>query len=274
MEEEIFQVTVPLTVDTKTLYAQVFVAARNLGVPRDKLMAELNRLGADLKKPTVARWVKETLNTGTAESLEKLSGNSAALSEFQFRVLIGWVLNRNILKEKVMRRNCSDFLKDTFNIVLHPSTIGRYLHEGGIVNKKQRTKGPGYLLSVTQQCSIYLNFIKDIRRKLYFSFPTDHIACIDFTFTGHRSMTEYGFSARSSGQAQVNTDFSAYTNCIVTCFWADGRHHTPSMLFTYNPEFNWKRNRTRKRAPRQDYLCDLFEKYGIDYKSVIYMGET
>jgi len=238
MTEEKFKFTVPLTLDTKTLYAQVFVAVQNLGVSRAKLMDELNRLGSNLKKNTVARWVKETLLTGTAESPQKLSGNSAALSELEHRILIGWVLNQNILKEKVMRRNCAKFLKDAFDITIHPSTIGRYLNDGGITNKKQRTKGPGYKLSLTQQCKIYLDFVQDIRRKHYLDFPADHIACIDFTFTGHRSTTEFGFSARGSGQTQVNTDFSNYTNCIVTCIWADGSlthpqcslHSTPSSI--------------------------------------------
>jgi hypothetical protein len=28
-----------------------------------------------------------------------------------------------------------------------------------------------------------------------------------------------------------------YTNCILTCIWADGKSWTPAMLFTYNPAF-------------------------------------
>ena len=272
MAEDKFLVTVPLNLHTKTLYAQVFIAARNLGLPRENLVDELNRLGADLKKSTVARWVGHTLATGTAEKVGKVTGKLSALSDFQQRVLIGWVLHQNLLKEKVARRDCAKLLFEAFHLKLDHTTIGRYLQLGGIVKKKQRTKGPGYKLSVIQQCELYLDFIRDIRNNLYFNFPADHIACIDFTFTSHRTVGQYGFSARGAGQPQVNTAFSPYTNCIITCLWADGRNHTPSMMFTYNPEFNWRRSATKKRLPKMEYLGELYKSYNIHYKRVVYMG--
>jgi hypothetical protein len=45
------------------------------------------------------------------------------------------------------------------------------------------------------------------------------------------------------------------------------------MMFTFNPEFNWKRNPTARRAPQLARLCDLYEQYDIHYKRVVYMGK-
>ena len=52
-----------------------------------------------------------------------------------------------------------------------------------------------------------------------------------------------------------------YTNCILTCVWADGKNWTPAMLFTHNPAF------------RSEAAGELLEKFDIDPRRVVVIDQ-
>lgn len=67
---------------------------------------------------------------------------------------------------------------------------------------------------------------------------------------------------------------SPYTNCILTCVWADGVDRTPPILFTYNKNFIKKVRRGEYdidvlSEEAQD-LCDL---WGLDEDQVCYIQD-
>ncbi len=66
---------------------------------------------------------------------------------------------------------------------------------------------------------------------------------------------------------------STFTNCIVTCVWADGKNRTPPVLFTYNQKFRRDRPSTERREEQVDYLDERLAQYGIDKDRVIYIGK-
>lgn len=65
---------------------------------------------------------------------------------------------------------------------------------------------------------------------------------------------------------------SNFTNCIITCVWADGVNRTPPLLFTYNSAFRLDRNPTKRRTAQQAHLIGLMDKYGISKERIIYVG--
>lgn len=65
-----------------------------------------------------------------------------------------------------------------------------------------------------------------------------------------------------------------YTDCVVTCEWADGERRTPPMLFTSNPLFRTDRQNTKKRKHAFRHLKKVLEKFGIPKSSVQYVGSV
>ena len=65
----------------------------------------------------------------------------------------------------------------------------------------------------------------------------------------------------------------SYTNCIVTCIWADGENRTPAILFTCNPKFRQDKMNTNRQKQLKRYLNDVMEEYGITEDRVVYIGD-
>lgn len=103
--------------------------------------------------------------------------------------------------------------------------------------------------------------------------PRSKLCSIDFAFSGHRNdlrstLRPVGFVPPKSKSA-----VSTYTNCIITCVWADGKNRTPAMLFTYNQKFRRDRNPTKKRKAELVYLDKCLTRCEIDADRIVYVGE-
>ncbi|MBK7002185.1 MAG: hypothetical protein IPH35_20195 [Rhodoferax sp.] len=80
-----------------------------------------------------------------------------------------------------------------------------------------------------------------------FPFQATTQCSIDFTHTSQRNLLQRTFSPSGTSQPKVDRAMSRYTNCIVTCVWADGINRTPSVLFTYNSVSRKDRDPTARR---------------------------
>ena len=77
-----------------------------------------------------------------------------------------------------------------------------------------------------------------------------------------------------------------FTNCIVTCYWADGVNRTPPVLFTYNQDFRteqaWRDmatptkrvNITALRRKKIDLLTRFMDGFGISAKQVVVLPRS
>ena len=63
-------------------------------------------------------------------------------------------------------------------------------------------------------------------------------------------------------QPRTSTGRPKYTNCIVTCVWADGKPWTKAMLFTYNKDF------------KSDRAKQLFRELNIDAGRVVVLDQV
>lgn len=66
---------------------------------------------------------------------------------------------------------------------------------------------------------------------------------------------------------------STYTNCILTCVWADGVNRTPAVLFTLDQRFRFDRNPTAKRNAETAYLDKCLTYYDLDPDRIEYIGK-
>ena len=70
-----------------------------------------------------------------------------------------------------------------------------------------------------------------------------------------------------------STEISKYTNCIMTCGWADGVNRTPSTLYSLNPEFRLYRKKTARRNAQEAHFLDCLSRHKIAPERVVYVGK-
>jgi len=70
----------------------------------------------------------------------------------------------------------------------------------------------------------------------------------------------------------VNSEIPTFTNCIITCLWANGKQ-TPCMLFTHNPKFDLNPKNTPYKQKLLQYLLERLKYYGIKKERVVYLNE-
>lgn len=63
-------------------------------------------------------------------------GRPRSLSKSQEEILVGWVVHKYVSHEQVDRDLAVDFLRDEFNIVLTPQSIGNYMNDNHLAEKK------------------------------------------------------------------------------------------------------------------------------------------
>ncbi len=63
-----------------------------------------------------------------------------------------------------------------------------------------------------------------------------------------------------------------FTNCAVTCIWADGINRTPSILYSLNPDFRRDRKLTDRRKELLEHLDECLSRHGINEDRVVYVG--
>jgi len=255
--------------DTKTVLAKLYVVERAQGQTRKEFVNNLSLIGLDVSPSQFSRWVANTETHGTAISNDKLTGPVEVLDREQRDICSGWVLIENDLGIPVHLSSYCDFVRNCFYVSITPMTASNYLHEDGFAYRTLKTKGKSFVVDVERMRLEAWEW----RQSHEFDMPLDSLCSVDFTFTGHRTERISGFGPQGGAQPMVLSSISTCTNCILTCPWADGVNHTPSMLFTYNQEFRRDRNRTARRDAQVEHLDECLERYQIDPTRVVYIGK-
>lgn len=256
----------------KTTLARLYKALHENGVARSLFVACLKTAGQSVSPSQLDRWVARlgTLNSVIKE--EKESGAIPHLDREQRNVSSGWVLHENETGSIVSIASFYDFILKYFQIKLSNPSISRYLNEDGFTCRLIHKKGKSFVVNIEALCKKLWDWviIQDFRaRRIH----RDRLASIDFTFTGHRTERRTTFAPRGGPQPMAADTSSNFTNCIVTCAWADGINRTPPILFTYNSAFRRDRNPTPRRASIVNHLLECMDKYGISAERIIYIGE-
>ncbi len=217
------------------------------------------------------RWVARLDTTGSVIKEEKQTGAEPSLQRWERDVTSGWVLHENEHGNEVTLEAFHDFVLGKFSIELSNATISKYLSEDGFACRLGKKKGKGFMIDIESLRAMLWKWvlIQDFRdRKI----KREKFASIDFTFTGHRNERRTTFAPKGGAQPMLKDRGSNFTNCIVTCLWADGENRTPSMLFTYNSAFRRDRSPTLKRTEQVQHLLDYLDKYGISEDRIVYIG--
>ena len=257
----------------KTTLAKLYEFLHENGVTRALFLEGLKYGGYSVGTRTLDRWVHDANTRGTAILEFKESGGIPRLDSEQRNVTSGWVLHENGTGVEVTLLTFFDFVKTYFNIELSDGTISNYLTEDGFASRLVKRKGTSFVVDVDALCQLMWNWviIQDFRAR---RIQRDKFASIDFTFTGHRTERGSSYAPNGGPQPMVADSISKYTNCIITCAWADGINRTPPILFTYNSAFRTDRNVTKRRKEQVDHLHECMDKYGISADRIKYVGNN
>ena len=188
---------------------------------------EVRSAGYDISKRSFNRYIEMVSAGGTGFSPSKMSGKKAALAEDERELLAGWLLCEVDAHRCVhlddYRRASTTF----FGVALSASTASRYLADDGFTYKSDQGKKGGFGLDETALVRLAWEWVDARQKRGVFKDP-DRLCSIDFTYTSHRSNKPSSFAPIGGAQPKVDVHLTSYTNCIVTCVWADGRLPHPT----------------------------------------------
>jgi hypothetical protein len=150
------------------------------------------------------------------------------------------VLDRNEANVEVHLDTAQAFVRDRLNVDITLQSISNYLHGEGFSSKVTQHKTAGFKLDTASLCLIALDWL----RSSSLDMPRSTLCSIDFAFSGHRRDLRSSWSPVGGAQPKSGMAVSTYTNCIITCVWADGKNRTPAMLFTYDQRFSRSTSRS------------------------------
>lgn len=253
----------------RTAFARLYLAWKERGQPKSDFLAFLSEAGYDIPLRTLDEWVANVRSQGSVTSPSKASGRPQALSQDAVRLLVGFVLDRNESNVEVHLDTAQAFVRGRLGLDISLRSLSNYLHGAGFSSKVTQNKTAGFKLDVASLCNLALHWL----RTTPLDVPRSKLCSIDFAFTGHRKDLRSSWSPVGGAQPKSGTAVSTYTNCIITCVWADGKNRTPAMLFTYDQKFRRDRSPTEKRKAEVAYLDECLTRYEIDADRIVYVGK-
>ena len=261
--------TIPGSV--KTAFARLYLVQAEGGKRRRDFLDEVRSAGYDVSKRSFDRHLEAVSAGGTGFSASKLSGKEAALGEEERELLAGWLLCELEAHRSVHLDTYGRAAATFFRVTLSASTASRYLADDGFTYKSAQGKKGGFGLDEVALARLAWEWVAARQKDGIFKAPR-RLCSIDFTYTSHRSNKPSSFAPSGSAQPKVNVRLTSYTNCIVTCVWADGANRTPPVLFTYNPEFRLDRPPTARRIAQVAHLRSCLQAYDIEPHRIVYVG--
>lgn len=259
--------------NAKTVLARLYQEQHASGKARWDFVGELSAAGYKVSARQLDRWVARVNAGETAVSTTKATGAEVLMSREQRDIAGGWVLAQNLVGAPVHLTGYSAFCREQFHQPLSAQTASRYLREDGFSYRIMQSKTKGFSLDVEALRGQVWEWVQKSRSVGLFEIGRRRLASLDFTFTGHRTERCSGFASHGGSQPFSAESISIYTNCIITCLWADGVNRTPSMLFTYNAAFRRDRNPTQRRNAQVKHLDESLKQYGVTPERVVYVGK-
>lgn len=260
--------------ETRDTLTNLFLVQKSrLGLKQKDFWNDLVEAGLTINYSTFSSWVRSALSDATPREAAKKRGQQPKLDKEQRGIMAGFVLHSNATRQEVRLSDYIAAAHSMFDVELSKSTAQRYLVDDGFSSQRVRLKSQIYSMSTESLQTEALRWVDKQRTVGVFDRPLSRIASIDFTFTGHGRDTRQTYAMRGNSSNTVNCNRSSFTNCIVTCLWADGKNRTPPMLFTFNQKFRLDRPPTATRQAQVKHLRNCMSRYHIKKERIVYVGK-
>ena len=218
--------SVEIHVEVRTAFAKQYIAWKARGLKKADFLAFLSESGYTITERTLSRWVAGVKQQGTAVSQTVGGNRERALSEEETRMIVGFVIDRNLHKLIVHLDTVQTFIHDYFHKEVSLSTVHNYLHANGISSRVTVGRSDSLQLDFMELAQIAFQWLQTSPLHC----PRSLLCSVDFTFTSHRTDRVLSYALKGGPRPKSESSISRYTNCIVTCVWADGIDRTPSVL--------------------------------------------
>jgi len=259
--------------DSKTSFARLYKVQHSAGKTRKEFVDDMRSAGYNVSERQLDRWVARINADKFAISTNKATGATTQLTREDRNIVGGWVLAQNLSGTSVHLADYSTFCKKHFKKQLSTQTASRYLHEDGFSYRTLQSKTKGFSIDAESLRQMMWQWVQRHRAAGLFDISGHLLASADFTFTGHRTERYCSFASLGGSQPMSAASIPNYTNCIITCVWADGMNRTSAMLFTYNAAFRCDRNPTELRVAQVKHLNECLKKYDITPDRIVYVGK-
>jgi len=261
-----------LPASLRNAFGALGVAWKKRGWKAADFRSFLHEAGFSVPERSLRRWMATCDGRGFELSGNVHRGRVKSLSIEQERLLVGFVLEKNEESTDVHLSAVRDFVLDHLGVELSNECVRNYLRNAGFSSRVAARSNKGYIINNGQLCSIAAGWINQQREDGVLNSPRELLCSVDFTYTGHRTDRPRTFTLRGSAQPHTMMPISRFTNCVVTCVWADGVNRTPPKLFTYNQEFRLDRGRTQRRDDQCAHLENCLSSCGLSNDQIVYVG--
>ena len=256
--------------DTKNVITNLANAYMEDGNSISATLAFLERAGYPVSQSALYKWLKQS-KEGTLVSAYANCGRRASLSREQYLCLIGWILDVGERDGEATAQDGVDFVLEQFGIKISVTTVCRYFASAGIVLRRKRVRS-GKFVQHQQMLRFYTEFVNSLPQSARNGRLI--LSSVDFTYTSHRSSSQYGWALAGSPAPKIGKKISRYTNCLCTLVYSDGTQ-SPCYCFTYNPAFAKKAGNSKRAVAHNKKRAELFKKWEIKEARVIYLkGES
>lgn len=266
--------TEKLSVQTKTVLYQLYAQQHSTGKTLTSFLADLAAIGHPVPKRTFQQWGHNIERQGSAGSLAKASGRPNALDDEQLLILSGFIFLSNDEGREVHLLDYVNTAKEVFDVDISTATASRYLRAWGFCSKVTQRKQGALKQDRQVLAKMMWQWVQDHQIPSTFARKRSLLCSVDFTYTGHRTDRRTSFAYSGESQPATSQSISRYTNCLLTCLWADGKNRTPCVLFTYNQQFRLDRPPTPTRSTEKQYFLDKCKEHNVSSKRVIYVGKS
>ena len=268
-DEKILQRSVDLVDDVKTAFAKMYIAWSSRGSKREDFVDFLKESGYDVPARSLSRWVTEVIQHGSVVSKNFAAGRPRTLSLEEIETVVGYVLHLLSIRKEVHLATIQKFILEFFDTNVSLSMVRNLLDEEGFSSRVTQSRSSTVQLDSTSLSRMAFDWL----RNNSFRCPTSLLCSVDFTFTSHRNDRRVSYALKGGEKPKSDSSISRFTNCIVTCIWADGLNRTPSELYTYNQEFRFDRCSTARRKAQLDQLEACLRTSNINPNRIVYVGE-
>ena len=253
---------------------KLFNALKAKGIEKKVFLLSMKEAGYEMSERTFNRHIRKLNEDGNVLSINKNSGSIPSLSYDQKMIAAGFIFKENSENHEIHEKDYKKFIKLNFNIDISLSSSNNYLHEAGFSSRAMATKTSGYKYDSQTLIEMYWNWIHKSKIDGTLTTSGHRLCSIDFVFTSHRTTKRTSFALMGGPKPRSSKSISKYTNCVVTCVWADGVNRTKPMLFTLNPAFRFADNTTPAKKKKLNTLLEYLKHYRIDKERIEYIGSN
>jgi len=252
------------------LFAQTYLAFKLSGLTSAQSYEKVQLLGYPNTHRQLYNQIALLEATGNTLTRVKTAGCKPLLKQDQIDELYAWVLAKNEKNEEIGRRHVQAFCHEAFGIKISVTSVGELLARLKLTLKRCRTKTTGFLSTKEILEKEYYDWILKMRGKMMFFKDPDLLRSVDVTHTRQPAQTRVTFSPLGSGPQFSKNKTLLYTDAIVTMVSADGKNHTPCLLFTFNPRLAPVQKDTPRGRRLREELLEALMLYEITEDRIVY----